>query len=474
MEFARTGEVTWELRPEGGMRVPGRVFASSSLFARAEADRALQQVANVAHLPGIVEASFAMPDIHWGYGFPIGGVAATDVERDGVVSPGGVGFDICCGVRLLSSTLSEADFRRQESAIMTELDARIPRGLGKGAVAGKRLLDEVLVRGAAAVVEAGYGVPADLDRCEEGGTSAGADPAAISAKALERGGGQLGSLGAGNHFLEVQVVDRVEDPDAADAYGLVEGMVTVMIHCGSRGLGHQVCTDHLADMGRAMNRHGISVPDRQLACVPVRSREGEAYLRAMATAANFAWANRHLLAHTARQAFAAALATSPAKLGMDLVFDVAHNLAKVEEHRVGKHSRRLCVHRKGATRAFGPGHPALPADLRPLGQPVLIPGSMGTASWVLRGVADNPAFATAAHGAGRLMSRSAAKKTRAGREVMHDLEKEGIAVRPGSVGLLAEEAPYAYKSVDEVVRVCELAGLAAPVARLRPIGVVKG
>ncbi len=474
MEFTRTGEVTWELRREGGMRVPGRVFASPGLFAKAEADRALQQVANVAHLPGIVEASFAMPDIHWGYGFPIGGVAATDVERDGVVSPGGVGFDICCGVRLLASALTEADFRRQAPAVMAELDARIPRGLGKGAVAGRRLLDDVLTRGAAAALEAGYGVPADLERCEEHGISAGGDPGAISAKALERGGGQLGSLGAGNHFLEVQVVDRVEDVEVAEVFGLAEGMVTVMIHCGSRGLGHQVCTDYLAEMGRAMSRHGISVPDRQLACVPVRSKEGEGYLRAMVTAANFAWANRHLLAHTAREAFAAALGTGVGKLGMNLVFDVAHNLAKVEEHRVGKHSRRLCVHRKGATRAFGPGHPALPADLRPLGQPVLIPGSMGTASWVLRGVADNPAFATAAHGAGRLMSRSAAKKARGGREVMRDLEAKGISVRPGSVGLLAEEAPYAYKDVDSVVEVCERAGLAAPVARLRPIGVVKG
>jgi len=474
MEFARTGEVTWELPAEGGMLVPGRVFASASLFAKAEADRALQQVANVAHLPGIVEASFAMPDIHWGYGFPIGGVAATDVERGGVVSPGGVGFDICCGVRLLSSALIEADFRRQGPALMAELDARIPRGLGKGAVAGKRLLDSVLVRGAAAVLEAGFGVAADLERCEERGTSAGADPGAISARALERGGGQLGSLGAGNHFLEIQVVDRVEDPEAAAAFGLVEGMVTVMIHCGSRGLGHQVCTDQLAEMGRAMKRHDISVPDRQLACVPVASKEGEDYLRAMATAANFAWANRHLLAQTAREAFAAALGAGIGELEMHLVFDVAHNLAKVEEHLVGSHSRRLCVHRKGATRAFGPGHPALPADLRSYGQPVLIPGSMGTASWVLRGVAGNPAFATAAHGAGRLMSRSAAKKTRGGREVMRDLEHEGIAVRPGSVSLLAEEAPYVYKDVDEVVNVCDLAGLAAPVARLRPIGVVKG
>ncbi|MFH1331014.1 MAG: RtcB family protein [Actinomycetota bacterium] len=474
MAFRRIGEVTWELAAEGGMRVPGRVFASPSLFAKAEADRALQQVANVAHLPGIVGASFAMPDIHWGYGFPIGGVAATDVAAGGVVSPGGVGFDICCGVRLLASALTEGEFRRHRFEIMGELDARIPRGLGKGAVAAKGLLDDVLERGAVAAVEAGFGFPADLGRCEERGTSRGGGPGAISARALERGGGQLGSLGAGNHFLEIQVVDRVVDPGAATAFGLSPGMVTLMIHCGSRGLGHQVCTDYLADMGRAMSRHGISVPDRQLACVPVRSKEGEDYLAAMATAANFAWANRHLLAHTAREAVAAALGTSVAKTGMDLVFDVAHNLANVEEHLVDKHSRRLCVHRKGATRAFGPGHPALPPDLRLVGQPVLVPGSMGTASWVLRGVADSPAFASAAHGAGRLMSRSAAKKARGGREVMRDLEAAGIAVRPGSVSLLAEEAPFAYKSVDEVVRVCDLAGLAAPVARLRPIGVVKG
>jgi tRNA-splicing ligase RtcB len=470
MGFRRTGEVTWELDPEGGMRVPGRVFASPDLFAKAEADRALQQVANVAHLPGIVEASFAMPDIHWGYGFPIGGVAATDVEAGGVVSPGGVGFDICCGVRLLASALTEADFRRHQARIMGELDARIPRGLGKGAVAEKRLLEAVLERGAAAVVDAGLGTGADLTRCEERGTSRGADLGAVSARARERGGSQLGSLGAGNHFLEVQVVDRVEDAEAAEVFGLAAGMVTVMIHCGSRGLGHQVCTDYLADMGRAMSHHRISVPDRQLACVPVQSKEGERYLGAMAAAANFAWANRHLLAQAARQAVAAALGTGVSKVGMASVFDVAHNLAKIEEHQVG----RLCVHRKGATRAFGPDHPDLPADLRPVGQPVLIPGSMGTASWVLRGVGDNPAFTTSAHGAGRMMSRHAAKRTRSGREVMGDLEAEGIAVRPGSVSLLAEEAPFAYKDVDAVVEVCRRAGLAAPVARLRPIGVVKG
>lgn len=456
------------------MRVPGRVYASDALLSKAREDQATRQVANVAHLPGIVEASMAMPDIHWGYGFPIGGVAATDIAAGGVISPGGVGFDICCGVRLLASAYTVADFEGRRADLMNALAARIPRGLGKGAIASRALVTDVLQRGAKAVLDAGYGWEGDLDRCEERGTSMGADPARISSKAVDRGGGQLGSLGAGNHFLEVQVVERVEDGPAAAAFGLAEGMVVVMIHCGSRGLGHQTCTDQLREMGAAMHRHGIEVPDRQLACVPVQSQEGRAYLGAMAAAANFAWANRHVLAHEAREAFAVAFGTAPQRTGMDLVFDVAHNLAKVENHDVAGRTLELCVHRKGATRAFGPGHPELPADLRTIGQPVLIPGSMGTASWVLCGTRTNPAFASAAHGAGRLMSRKAAKRHRTGHEVRTELESEGIAVRPGSVKLLSEEAPYAYKDVDEVVEVCHRAGLATKVARLVPIGVVKG
>ena len=457
-----------------GMRVPGRLFASEPLMLKAREDRAIQQVENVAHLPGIVGHSMAMPDIHWGYGFPIGGVAATDVEHGGVVSPGGVGFDICCGVRLLASSFAEQDFVGRRREVMAELDRRIPRGLGKGSIADSSLVRRTLAGGAATVLEAGYGRASDLDRCEEHGTSAGADISAISARALERGGSQLGSLGSGNHFLEVQVVDRVLDGEAAAVFGLSEGMVVVMIHCGSRGLGHQTCTDQLKLMGSAMSRYGIEVPDRQLACVPVRSPEGERYLAAMAAASNFAWANRHVLAHEARKAFSAAFGVSAERTGMRLVYDVAHNLAKLERHEVGGAERLLCVHRKGATRALGPGHPDLPEDLRRVGQPVLVPGSMGTASWVLRGVPDNPAFASAAHGAGRLMSRKKAKQQEKGREVMDGLEAEGISVRPGSVGLLSEEAPYAYKDVDEVARVCEVAGLAQRVARLRPLGVVKG
>lgn len=474
MELKRTSPQTWEIPAADGMRVPGRIFASEALLLKAKEDRATQQVANVAHLPGIVEASMAMPDIHWGYGFPIGGVAATEISAGGVVSPGGVGFDICCGVRLLASNYNVADFEDRRLDLMAQLDQRIPRGLGKGAIASRALVDDVLRQGARAVLHAGYGWDGDLERCEERGTSPGADPAAISQKALDRGGGQLGSLGAGNHFLEVQMVEQVHDETAAAAFGLSAGMVVVMIHCGSRGLGHQTCTDQLRLMGPAMAKHGIAVPDRQLACVPVESAEGAAYMAAMAAAANFAWANRHVLAHEARAAFATAFGTTPEKTGMRLVFDVAHNLAKIEHHDIGGRLREVCVHRKGATRAFGPGHPGLPADLQAVGQPVLIPGSMGTASWVLAGTAANPAFASAAHGAGRLMSRKKAKAQESGQQVRRELEDSGISVRPGSVKLLSEEAPYAYKDVDEVVDVCDRAGLAAKVARLIPLGVVKG
>ncbi len=474
MAWKRTGDAVFELEPRAGMRVPGRVYASPELFTRAGEDRALDQVVNVAALPGIVGASMAMPDIHWGYGFPIGGVAATAVADGGVISPGGVGFDICCGVRLLASNLTEADFAAHRTTIMDRLDAAIPRGLGRGSIASGRLITEVLERGAAAVLDAGYGTKADLERCEENGTSAGARPDSISSKALQRGSGQLGSLGAGNHFLEVQVVDRIHEPVAAEAFGLRTGMVVVMIHCGSRGLGHQTCSDQLERMGPAMRRHAIQVPDRQLACVPVVSDEGRHYLGAMAAAANFAWANRHVLAAATRSAFASALGVTEDDLGMDLVYDVAHNLAKLEEHDVDGRRRELCVHRKGATRAFAPGHPALPEDLRSAGQPVLVPGSMGTASWVLAGTSGNPAWASAAHGAGRVMSRKKAKAAQSGKGVAADLRDAGIAVRPGSVALLSEEAPYAYKDVDAVVESCRAAGLARPVARLRPLGVVKG
>jgi tRNA-splicing ligase RtcB len=475
MEIALVEEtpVRWRIDPTGGMWVPGILFASRSLLPDVAADRSLVQVANVATLPGIVEASYAMPDVHWGYGFPIGGVAATDVERSGVVSPGGVGFDISCGVRLLTATVDEDDLRDRLPVLMDELDRRVPTGLGKGGVwelRDDRELTEVLRGGSRYAVDRGYGVPRDLERCEDRGIVADAEVGSVSERARLRGIGQVGSLGSGNHFLEVQVVDDVYDDDTAAAFGLRVGRVSVMIHCGSRGLGHQICSDHVRAMQAVMDRYGIAVPDPQLACAPVTSKEGRSYLGAMAAAANYGRANRQLLTFATRQAFAAAFGTAD----LDLLYDVSHNLAKLEHHLVDGASRLLCVHRKGATRALPPGHPELPDDLRPFGQPVLVPGSMGTASYVLAGVDTGGAFHSTCHGAGRAMSRHAATRRIHGHDVRLQLAAAGIAVRAHSNRGLAEEAPFSYKDVDEVVATCEQAGLARRVARLRPIGVVKG
>jgi len=465
------GPDRWRIDPVGAMSVPGIVFASKELLSRVE-DQALQQVVNVATLPGIVEASYAMPDIHWGYGFPIGGVAATDVERGGVISPGGVGFDISCGVRLLVSTISLDELAPRLEVLMDTLDVSISRGLGSGGVwqCDEQDLEAVLREGARAAVRAGLGTDADLARCEDCGSLSGADPTEVSERALARGLHQVGSLGSGNHFLEVQAVDEVYDAETAEAFGLAPAQVCVMIHCGSRGLGHQICSDHVRTMLGAMPRYGISVPDRQLACAPVRSAEGQAYLGAMAAAANYGRANRQALSVAARRAFEVAVGTGD----LALLYDVSHNLAKLEHHEVGGVRRLLCVHRKGATRALPPGHPDLPEDLRPMGQPVLVPGSMGTASHVLVGMVPGGAFASACHGAGRTMSRHAAVRQVHGNELLRQLESMGIAVRAKSARGLAEEAPVAYKDVDEVVATCERAGLARRVARLRPLGVVKG
>jgi tRNA-splicing ligase RtcB len=463
----------WRIDRVGQMRVPGIVFASASLLPDVVSDQSLQQVANVATLPGIVDASYAMPDVHWGYGFPIGGVAATDVERGGVVSPGGVGFDISCGVRLLVSPLHVEELRPRLPALMDELDRRTPRGLGKGGVWPLRddaELTAVLNGGARYAVEQGYGEQRDLDRCEDYGVVGDADPVGVSERARQRGFTQVGSLGSGNHFLEVQVVDAIYDESAADLFGLWAGRVCVMIHCGSRGLGHQICSDHVRTMLTAMPKYGIVVPDPQLACAPVGSPEGQAYLGAMAAAANYGRANRQLLTVATREAFASVAGTSE----LDLLYDVSHNLAKLERHLVDGEVRLLCVHRKGATRALPPGHEELPQDLRPIGQPVLVPGSMGTASHVLVGVADGDAFHSTCHGAGRTMSRHAAIRRIGGRELRAQLAAAGIMVRAQSNRGLAEEAPFSYKDVDEVVATCELAGLARRVARLRPLGVVKG
>jgi tRNA-splicing ligase RtcB len=454
------------------MRVPGIVFASKSLLPDVLSDQSLRQVVNVAALPGIVEASYAMPDVHWGYGFPIGGVAATDVERGGVVSPGGVGFDISCGVRLLASSLHREELAPSFPALMDQLDKRIPRGLGGKGVWRLRAeeLGEILIGGSGYAVDRGFGVARDLDRCEDGGAVGGADPAHVSKRALERGFGQVGSLGSGNHFIEVQVVESVYDAAVAAAFGLHADQVCVMIHCGSRGLGHQICSDHVRTMLAVMPRFGIEVPDPQLACAPVASPEAQAYLAAMAAAANYGRANRHLLAETTREAFARATGHGD----LDLVYDVSHNLAKLEKHVVDGERRLLCVHRKGATRALPPGHRELPPDLQATGQPVLIPGSMGTASYVLTGVLGSGAFHSTCHGAGRTMSRHAAKRRIQGSTLRTELEAAGIAVRARSVRELPEEAPFAYKDIDEVVATCEQAGLCSRVVRLRPLGVIKG
>ncbi|MFF8833177.1 RtcB family protein [Streptomyces sp. NPDC015131] len=469
MEYVEERPYRFRVAPRGDMRVPGVVFASWALLR--DAEKSLEQVAHVATLPGIVGASYAMPDIHWGYGFPIGGVAATDIAGGGVVSPGGVGFDISCGVRLLAADCDRRALEPVLGPLMDGLGAATPRGAGPGGVwePGARGLERILLGGSRYAVEEGHGEERDLLRCEDGGAVAGADPVQVGARARERGIGQVGSLGSGNHFLEVQQVSEVYDEDVAGAFGLAPGQVCVMIHCGSRGLGHQICTDHVRAMDRAMAAYGIRVPDRQLACAPVDSPEGRAYLGAMAAAANYGRANRQLLAQAARRVF-----HREAGARLSLVYDVSHNLAKIETHPVDGRPRRLCVHRKGATRAFPPGHPELPAELRPVGQPVLIPGTMGTASYVLTGVPGGDAFHSTCHGAGRVMSRHQAARAVGGRDLRARLEGEGIAVRPVSWRGLAEETPEAYKDVDAVVEASEGAGLCRKVARLVPLGVVKG
>ena len=481
MKLEAVEPFVWRV-PQGavpGMRVPGIVFATEEMALKAVEDRAVEQVANVATLPGVVRASYAMPDIHWGYGFPIGGVAATDPARGGVVSPGGVGFDIACGVRLVRSDLEwERDVRDRMGELVHILGQRIPRGVGtKGRLRLSRgELDRVLRDGVGFPISRGIGWEEDAEFCEDRGVLEEARPGQVSDRAKERGSPQLGSLGAGNHFLEVQVVEEVFDERAANAMGLFVGQVCAMLHSGSRGIGHQTCTDALKVIDGVMRQVGIEVPDRQLACVPVEHEAARAYLGAMAAAANYARANRHVLTDGVRDSFERVLGRSARDLGLFLVYDVAHNLAKLEEHEVDGERRTLCVHRKGATRAFGPGHPDLPDRYRPIGQPVIIPGSMGTASYVLVGTAEaeGRAFASTCHGAGRAMSRTKAKKVMSGAELRTSLEERGITVAASQWRLLAEEAPYAYKDVSEVVDACEGAGLSRKVARLRPVGVVKG
>ncbi|MHB8996509.1 MAG: RtcB family protein [Armatimonadota bacterium] len=461
-----------------GMRTDGIIFADAELFEDLRGDAALGQVADVACLPGIVGASMAMPDCHYGYGFPIGGVAAFDVDT-GVISPGGVGYDINCGVRLLRSDLTLADVKGKLEKLASAINARIPAGAGeKGELRlSSPELEDVLINGPAWVVNRGLGTPDDLEHTEDRGKLPGADPAALSKRAYERGAPQLATLGGGNHFLEIQAVDTIYDEKLARAFGIEsENQICVMIHCGSRGLGHQVCEDALDSMVVAARKYGIVLPDKQLACAPVTSPEAKHYLAGMAAAANYAWANRQAIMHFVREAFEQTFGRGWQKLGLQLVWDVAHNVAKIEEHRVGGVSKRLCVHRKGATRSFPPGRPELPSDYRVTGQPVLVPGDMGSASYLLVGAPEalERSFGSTCHGAGRVLSRHAAMKKHPSGEVRRQLEAKGIVVRASGRDTLAEEAPDAYKDVDRVVEVCHRAGLSLKVARLRPLAVVKG
>ena len=476
MELTRIDEYRWEINKTGDMNVPARIYSSDALIGAVRQEEAFKQLVNVARLPGIIGTALAMPDIHWGYGFPIGGVAAFDCD-EGIISPGGVGYDINCGVRLSCTNLTEKDVRPGLEALAVALQKHIPSGVGqKGAIrlTGSEL-KKVLKKGSQWAVDKGYGDGSDIERIEDGGCMSNADPESVSPRAMERGRPQLGTLGSGNHFIEIGLVEAVYDTHAADAFGLAEGLVTVMLHTGSRGLGHQICDDFLARMTRNPPS-GIRLPDRQLACAMFRSPDGQQYFNAMACAANFAWANRQILMHMARDVIMDVFRISPRELAMRLVYDVCHNIAKTERHRTETGSRTVCVHRKGATRSFGPGNEMLCDRYRPVGQPVLIPGDMGTASYVLAGTetAMNETYGSTCHGAGRVLSRKAAVKASRGRKLREELEEKGIFVRASGKLTMAEEMPEAYKDVSEVVDVAHGSGISKKVAKLRPIAVVKG
>ena len=470
----------WQI-PTGykeGMRVPGLIYTSKVMLDRIWEEQVFQQVANVAFLPGIVGSSLAMPDIHWGYGFPIGGVAGTRV-KDGVVSPGGVGFDINCGVRLLRTNLTEGEVRPKISQLVSELYVNIPSGLGSSGKlrVSEKELDEVLVKGSQWAVARGYGDAEDITLSEESGCIKGADPEKVSSRAKKRGIPQLGTLGSGNHFLEVEVVAEIYDQGIARTMGISEvGQVLVLIHTGSRGLGHQVCDDYITLMNGAVKKYGIDLPDRQLACAPVTSAEGRDYLAAMAGAANYAWTNRQCITHWVRESFSKVLGVSRQQLGLEQVYDVAHNIAKIEEHTVQGKKQTLCVHRKGATRAFPPNHPDIPSVYRDIGQPILIPGDMGRCSYIAVGteLAMRETLGSTCHGAGRLLSRSAAKRSLKGVDIAQMVAARGITVKAASRGSLAEEASEAYKDVSDVVEVTDKAGISLKVVKAVPMGVIKG
>ena len=476
----RIDEYTWRIpkKFKRGMRVPGMVFADEELLSKMKTDRTLIQCANVAHLPGIYKYAITLPDGHEGYGFPIGGVAATDYE-EGVISPGGVGYDINCGVRLLTTNLSEEDIRPHLVKLAEIIFRNVPCGLGSRRKTSVSMseLDRIVTEGVPRIVDQGFGWHEDIEHCEENGCMEYANPDKVSSTAKKRGLSQIGTLGSGNHFLEVQKVDKIYIPEVAKAFGIThEGQVTAMVHCGSRGFGHQICSDYLRVVERATHKYGISLPDRELACAPGKSREAQDYFEEMCCAVNYAFVNRQMITHWLRQSFEEALGVSADKIGLKLVYDVAHNIAKIEEHDIENRRVKVWVHRKGATRAFPPGHEAVPADYREIGQPVLIPGSMGTSSYVLVGTqkAMDMSFGSTAHGAGRMMSRAAAKRRFWGGDIKKNLQKRGIVVRSASSTVLAEEADPAYKDVDRVAAVSDAVGIAKRVARLVPLAVIKG
>ena len=478
IKLHRIEEFLWEIPRQGGMRVPGRIFATEKLLADLKEDNSLRQVMNVAHLPGIVGYSLAMPDIHWGYGFPIGGVAAMELT-DGVISPGGVGYDINCGVRLVTTHLTYSTIQQKMARLVETLFSLIPSGVGsEGAIPGLSKTEEkrLLRDGARWAVAQGYGHQQDLDHMEEGGALPNANPELLSDRALARGLKQVGTLGSGNHFLEIGRVEEIYLSDVAQALNLFPDQVVVLIHTGSRGLGYQTCEDFLKVMNQAMAKYGIQLPDRQLACTPIKSPEGQDYLAAMASAANYAWANRQVIMSQAEKGFLKALDISPSELGFSLIYDVCHNIAKIEEHVVDGQRRQLCVHRKGATRAFPPGHPQVPKAYQGVGQPVLVPGDMGRYSYLLVGcqAAMEKSFGSTCHGAGRVMSRTQSKKESRGINIDQEMARRGVVARYQGRGTMAEEMPHAYKDVAEVVETMDLAGISKKVARFRPVGVIKG
>jgi len=473
-------DYSWRIpKYKPGMRVPGIVFANKDLLEKMRTDRTLQQCANVAHLQGICRHAITLPDGHEGYGFPIGGVAATDYE-EGVISPGGVGYDINCGVRLVTTTLSEKDVRPKLVQLTNAIFDNVPCGLGsrrKDFKVSMSDLDRLTTEGVNWAVEKGLGWPEDAEHCEEGGCMKNADPDKVSSNAKNRGLTQIGTLGSGNHFLEIQKVDKIVDANIAKTFGIDhEGQAMFMIHCGSRGFGHQICSDYLRVMERAVQKYKLVLPDRELACAPGKTQEAQDYYQAMACAVNYAFVNRQTILHWIRQSFQQVFKEDPERFGMKLVYDVAHNIAKIENHNIDGVQKKVWVHRKGATRAFPPGHAEIPEDYRSAGQPVLIPGSMGTSSWVLVGAekAMQTTFGSTAHGAGRMLSRSAAKRNFWGGDIKKALEQRGIYVRAASAVVLAEEADPAYKNVDVVAEVSDKVGIATKVARLVPIAVVKG